>query len=101
MNEVQKKSIVKIILFIIVMVVAGLFAYEYILNKQSKVEFQAPTVNPEAGLGAEGALCGGNKRLPCMPGNKCEITDPQTGEGVCVHVTDDPGKVVPPDGNNQ
>ncbi|MBD3281348.1 hypothetical protein GF391_01235 [Candidatus Uhrbacteria bacterium] len=97
MNEDKKRAIIKIVLFVVVMIAAGLFAYDYVSRKQSKVEFQTPAVNPEAGLGAEGALCGGDKRLPCMPGNKCEITNQETGEGVCVHVTDDPGPAVPPE----
>lgn len=96
MDSEAKKSIIKIVLFIVVMTAAGYLAATFLLKKQDQPTFSAPTVNPQAGLGQEGALCGGEKRLPCMPGNQCEITDELTNEGVCVRVTDNPGKTQPP-----
>ncbi|MDF1496628.1 MAG: hypothetical protein P1P90_01035 [Patescibacteria group bacterium] len=93
------KFLVGGVLFAVIFIAVGFLAYQYILKQQQPI-FVAPVVNPEAGLGAEGALCGGNKRLPCLPGNQCEITNTDTKEGVCVHVTDNPGKAEPPAGNN-
>ncbi len=100
MDSEVKKGIVKIVFFIVIMIAAGYLAAVFLLKKQEQTTFSAPTVNPQAGLGAEGALCGGDKRLPCMPGNKCQITNEETNEGVCVHVTDDPGKAQPPTSSN-
>jgi hypothetical protein len=94
MNKEQKRNLILSIVFVVVVVFAGYLAFQFILKQQQ--DFKAPTVNPEVGLGMEGALCGGDKRLPCLPGNQCEITDEVTSEGVCVHVTDNPGPAVPP-----
>ncbi len=100
MNNEMKNNVIGGLIFIGVAIIAGFLAYQFLL-KQQQPEFVLPTINPEVGLGMEGALCGGDKRLPCLPGNQCDINNSETKEGVCVHVTDDPGKAVPPDGNNQ
>jgi len=94
MNKEQKRNLLMSLVFIAVAIVVGYFVFQFYLKQQ--VEFEVPKVNPEVGLGAEGALCGGSKRLPCLPGNRCEITNETTGEGVCVHVTDNPGPAEPP-----
>jgi len=99
MNNEKRKNVLMGLILAAVLIVAGFLAYQFVL-KQQRVDFTAPTVNPEVGLGMEGALCGGDKRLPCLPGNQCEITNIDTKEGVCVHVTDDPGKAEPPSENN-
>jgi hypothetical protein len=95
MNDELKRKMIMWLMFIGVSIVAGFLAYQFIL-KQQQNEFRLPTENPEVGLGMEGAICGGKKRLPCMPGNQCKINNAETNEGVCVHVTDDPGKAEPP-----
>jgi hypothetical protein len=96
MNDALKKNIIAILIFIAVALVAGYFAYTFVLKNQQPA-FEAPSVNPEVGMGMEGALCGGSKRLPCLPGNQCQITNEETNEGVCVHVTDYPGPAQPPE----
>lgn len=95
MNDNQRNNLLMGIIFLFLAIFAGFLAFEFLL-KQPKQDFAVPEVNPTAGLGAEGALCGGDKRLPCLPGNTCEITNEETNEGVCVHVTDDPGPAMPP-----
>lgn len=55
-------------------------------------------LNPQAGLGEEGAECGGEMNLPCRPGLACLGAVSQQTTGVCTKVTDkDPGRIEPPE----
>jgi hypothetical protein len=100
MKDVENSKIITVFIFLIMVFIAGFLAYTILF--QTKLEpVHAPVVDPEAGLGMPGAACGGDLRLPCMPGSTCQITNVELNEGVCVHVTDNPGPAVPPVGNNQ
>ncbi len=97
MNDVENSKVMSILVILIITFISGFLIYTLFFKTDIKTA-EAPVVNPEAGLGMPGAACGGDLRLPCMPGNTCQITNVELNEGVCVHVTDNPGPAVPPAG---
>lgn len=100
MNDVENSKMMSMLVILIIMFISGFLIYTLFFKTTDKTD-ETPVYNPEAGLGMPGAACGGELRLPCMPGNTCQITNVESSEGVCVHVTDNPGPAVPPAGNNQ
>jgi len=82
------------VLYLAIAFILGLAVYAFLFSGKNK--FDLPEEGPDIGLGMPGALCGGEKRLPCLPGNICEIKDKEKDEGICVHITDEPGKAIPP-----
>ncbi len=95
MKDVENSKIISALVFLMLVFIAGFIACTILFQTKPEPVY-APVVDPEAGLGMPGAACGGDLRLPCMPGSTCQITNVELNEGVCVHVTDDPGPARPP-----
>lgn len=92
MNSKTKWLLVLIVTVLLgaVVLFVGIDSWKKEANKS-----MLPKANPQAGLGEDGAVCGGERRLPCRPGSICVITDTGTEEGVCVKGSADPGETKP------
>ncbi len=93
MNSKTKWLLVLIVTVLLgaVVLFAGITSWKKEANKS-----MLPKVNPQTNLGEDGAICGGERRLPCRPGSICVITDTETEEGACVKGSADPGATKPP-----
>ena len=98
MAKIQSRSrtplIVSIVVGVLLLAAIVFLAYYLPQTRQAPAAAQL-RVNPSAGLGDEGARCGGDLRLPCKPGNLCVVTDDLKREGVCVMITEHPAPVKP------
>ena len=94
-NKVNKWKVFTIISSVLALILVAVLAYLITLELKL-MKIPTPEVNPEAGLGQEGAECGGEYKLPCMPGLGCLMLDKERSSGVCIKLTDqDPGEVKP------
>lgn len=94
-----------LIIGIITVIMILLLAYALSVPEAQKSEDAPskvqPTVepavlNPQAGLGEEGAECGGEMNLPCRPGLACLGAVSEQTTGTCTKMTDkDPGRIEP------
>lgn len=75
-----------------IVIIVAIFLFAFYLPKSN---VPASTDGGNLELGAVGAECGGEMRLPCKPGNQCKISEASTGKGVCIKVTDDVAPVQP------
>ncbi len=96
MNDHENSKMMFVLIILIVMFLFGFLTYTFFFKVDNKMN-ETPVYDPEAGLGMPGAICGGELRLPCMPGNTCQIINIELNEGVCVHITDNPGLIQPPE----
>ncbi|MBU2566100.1 hypothetical protein KKG46_00910 [Patescibacteria group bacterium] len=94
-NKVNRWKIFTVLSSILALILIAVLAY-LITFELKLMNMPIPEVNPKASLGQEGAECGGEYKLPCMPGLGCLMVDEARSSGVCIKLTDkDPGKTVP------
>ncbi|HPN14723.1 MAG TPA: hypothetical protein PLF71_01210 [bacterium] len=93
-----------LIMGIVAVIMIVLLAYALSVSKPSVEPDVIPAAikpavfNPQAGLGEEGAECGGEMNLPCRPGLACLGAATEQDTGICTKVTDkDPGRIEPPE----
>jgi hypothetical protein len=84
-----------IIIGIVALALVAVLAYGLSLKKTQDVGRRTQD-ETTIGLGELGAICGGEKRLPCKPGLNCIFSRPQSTEGVCQKISNEvPGKTEP------